>query len=75
MTTWAICSGAKSLVDYAHLIGQVGVTRTQLTPSGKAVFGDEVVNVISDGELIAKGTAVEVIEVQGNRVLVRTREE
>jgi membrane-bound ClpP family serine protease len=64
----------ESLVDYAHLAGQVGVTRTQLTPSGKAMFGDQVVAVISDGELVAKGTEVEVVEVHGSRVLVRPRE-
>jgi membrane-bound ClpP family serine protease len=65
----------ESLVDYVHLIGQVGVARTPLTPSGKATFGDRVVAVISDGEWIAKGTEVEVIDAQGNRVLVRPREE
>jgi membrane-bound ClpP family serine protease len=64
----------ETLVDYAHLIGQVGITRTQLTPSGKATFGNQVVAVISDGELIAKGSEVEVLEVQGNRVLVRARD-
>lgn len=61
----------ETMVDYSHLIGKVGVTRTPLTPSGKAVFGDEVVDVISDGEWAGRGSAVEVIEAQGNRVLVR----
>jgi membrane-bound ClpP family serine protease len=65
----------ETLVDYAHLIGQVGITRTQLTPSGKAIFGNQVVAVISDGDLIAKGCEVEVLEVQGNRVLVRARDD
>jgi membrane-bound ClpP family serine protease len=64
----------ESLVDYTHLVGQVGVTRTQLTPSGKAIFGSQVVDVISDGEVIAKGSAVEVMEVHGSRVIVRAHE-
>jgi len=62
------------LVAWGHLSGKRGVTTTQLTPSGKARFGDEVVDVISDGDLIPKGTAVYVAEVLGNRVLVKVAE-
>jgi membrane-bound ClpP family serine protease len=63
-------SHRESLVDYEHLMGCVGKTRTQLTPSGKAVFGDELVDVISDGTVIPKDTSVRVIEVAGNHLLV-----
>ncbi|MEQ8787316.1 MAG: NfeD family protein [Pirellulaceae bacterium] len=61
----------ESLVDWTHLVGQPGVAVTRLTPSGKAQFGDEVVAVISDGELLDPGTPVVVEEVLGNRVRVR----
>ena len=64
----------ESLVAWGHLAGKRGITTTQLTPSGKARFGDEVVDVISDGDLIPKGTAVYVAEVLGNRVLVKSAE-
>jgi len=60
----------ESLVHWEHLSGKRGVATTQLTPSGKARFGDDVVDVISDGEVIAKGSDVYVAEVHGNRVLV-----
>ena len=40
-------------------------------PSGKAHFGDEVVDVITDGEAIENGVEVAVKEVHGNRVIVR----
>ncbi len=40
-------------------------------PAGKARFGDSVVDVIADGEMIEPGKTVEVVEVRGNRVLVR----
>ena len=62
----------EALVAWGHLAGKRGITTTQLTPSGKARFGDEVVDVISDGDLIPKGTAVYVAEVLGNRVLVKS---
>ncbi|MCA9172849.1 MAG: hypothetical protein KDB23_34575, partial [Planctomycetales bacterium] len=35
----------ETLVDYRFLIGQTGTARTPLIPSGKAVFGDYVVDV------------------------------
>lgn len=60
----------ESIVDYGHLLGREGTTRTQLTPSGKAMFGDELVDVITDGIVIPKGSQVRVVEVTGNRVLV-----
>ena len=51
-----------------------GLTVTQMTPSGKARFGDSRVDVISDGEVVACGTDVVVVEVRGNEVLVRAVE-
>jgi membrane-bound ClpP family serine protease len=65
----------ESLVDWQYLTGKRGVTTTPLTPSGKARFGDDVVAVISDGELIDPGTEIYVEEVLGNRVLVKPVEE
>ena len=60
----------ESLVDFAHLIGRSGTTTTPLMPSGKARFGDELLDVIADGEAIDRGEAVVVVEVRGNRVVV-----
>ncbi len=62
----------ESLVHWDYLLGKRGVTVTPLTPSGKARFGDELVDVISDGDLVAAGTDVTVAEVRGNEVVVRT---
>jgi membrane-bound ClpP family serine protease len=60
----------ESLVDFQHLVGQRGIATTRLTPSGKARFGDESVDVITDGVAVAQGTPVVVTEVSGNRVVV-----
>ena len=64
-------SRRESLVHFENLLGERGITTTQLTPGGKARFGEQLVNVIADGEMIPSGTAVVVEEVHGNRVLVR----
>lgn len=53
------------------LLGQLGQVTTPLHPVGTALFGERRVTVISRGELISPGTSVEVIKVEGNKVLVR----
>jgi membrane-bound ClpP family serine protease len=62
----------EALVDFQHLLGHHGVATTQLTPSGKARFGNKLVDVIADSEVISRGTEVVVIEVHGNRVVVQS---
>ena len=59
------------LGPYANLQGVRGIAVTVLRPSGKAQFGDRMVDVISDGPFIEVGRSVQVIEVNGNRVVVR----
>jgi membrane-bound ClpP family serine protease len=61
---------AEMLADYSRLLNQTGVTTTPLRPSGKARFGEETVQVVSDGSMIDKGVAVTVVEVRGARVMV-----
>ena len=64
----------EALVHLEHLVGQCGVTATQLTPGGKARFGEEFVSVLSEGDVIPAGSEVRVVAVRGNEVLVRTVE-
>lgn len=59
------------VADFQHLVGHRGTAATLLTPAGKARFGDELIDVISDGELIDAGREIEVTSVRGNRILVR----
>ncbi|MHB8519364.1 MAG: NfeD family protein [Limisphaerales bacterium] len=53
----------------AHL-GRIGVTVSVLRPSGKAQFGDEILDVISQGELVGKGRPVRVIGDSGAAAVV-----
>ena len=52
------------------LLGQVGVAYTLLRPAGTAVIGGRRVDVISNGDFIAKGSRVRVIACQGTAVVV-----
>ncbi len=64
----------ESMVNWQHLMGQRGRTLTPLVPAGKAKFGHEVIDVVSEGLLIDPNQSVVVVEVSGNRVVVRTDE-
>jgi membrane-bound ClpP family serine protease len=61
----------ETLADRSHLRGQVGSAVTPLMPGGKASFGDEVVDVVSEGDPIDRGAPVRVVDTLGNRVIVR----
>jgi membrane-bound ClpP family serine protease len=55
----------------ASLLGAIGVASTVLRPAGTVQFGDEFVDVVSDGGFISAGTRVQVIEVEGTRIVVK----
>lgn len=67
-------SQREALVRFEHLRGALGITETRLVPAGLARFGDEMVDVVSDGDLIERGRPIVVVSVQGNRVVVRNAE-
>jgi len=51
-------------------IGQVGATISALRPGGKAQFGNEILDVISQGDMIAKGQKVRIIGHSGTEAIV-----
>jgi len=53
------------------LLGAIGVAVTTLRPSGKAQFGDEFLDVIAEGDYVNPGSRVQVIEIEGNRIVVK----
>lgn len=46
-------------------LGEVGEAVSQLRPSGKAQFGDKIIDVISSGEIVEVGTQVKIIRHSG----------
>jgi membrane-bound ClpP family serine protease len=55
----------------AALLGAIGVAATTLRPAGKARFGDDYLDVIAEGSYVTAGTRVQVIEIEGNRIVVK----
>jgi membrane-bound serine protease (ClpP class) len=53
------------------LLGQVGVVRSKMLPSGAVEIGGQIVDAVSQGQAIEPGQYVTVVEVRANRVVVR----
>jgi membrane-bound serine protease (ClpP class) len=53
------------------LLGQQGTLDADCRPAGIAHFEGRRVDVVTRGEWVTSGSRVEVVEVQGNRVIVR----
>lgn len=58
--------------DKAYLAGAEGVATSDLRPAGVARFGNERVDVVSEGDFIPVGSTVRVLRVEGMRVTVRS---
>lgn len=58
--------------DERHeLVGRVGVARSKMLPSGAVEIDGRMIDAVSQGQAIEPGEYVKVIEVRGNRVVVR----
>jgi membrane-bound ClpP family serine protease len=67
----SVIAEREALARFDHLVGRHGVAFTPLVPSGKARINDELIDVLTEGEFVDRGQAVEVIETRGHRVVVR----
>ena len=52
-------------------VGDLGVVVSTLRPTGKAKFGEKIVDCVAVAEFLDKGTMIEIIEIHGNRVVVK----
>ena len=62
--------GFKSSDDLAHLTGRRGRAETPLRPAGRVSIDRRTYDVVTDGEFIARGEDVLVLEVNGNQIIV-----
>lgn len=59
--------------DNTNLLGREGIALTPLRPSGLALFGSEKLDVLSNGEFILKGEKIQIIKVEGNKIIVKQK--
>ncbi len=62
-------SSARDRLD--DLLSEEGIALTTLRPSGIANIKGNKIDVISEGEMISKNTRIKVIDVKGNRIIVK----
>ena len=62
---------ASSPEEDRRWLGKRGTTASDLRPAGIAHFNGERVDVVSEGDFIEAGQPIEVIRVEGNRIVVR----
>lgn len=60
-----------SELNLSHLIGQSGMTTTSLRPTGKARFGDLIVDATAETGSLDQHQTIEVVATRGLRVIVR----
>jgi membrane-bound serine protease (ClpP class) len=53
------------------LVGSVGVALSNLRPGGKAQFGDQVLDVITEGDMLARGQRVRIIGFSATEAIVQ----
>ena len=64
-------AGTVPQIDRVELVGNTGTALTDLRPAGVARFGDDRVDVVSEGDFIPVGSTIKVLRVEGSRVTVR----
>lgn len=57
--------------DYARYLNQTGITLTSLRPVGRAQFQDDILEVLSLGDMIEEDKSVVVCRVEGNKLFVK----
>ena len=57
--------------EFTALMGARGTTVSPLRPSGTAMFDRQRVSVVADGQFIPANSPVDVVAVEGSRVVVR----
>lgn len=62
---------AHSASNYRDLTGKTGLTTTMLRPAGTAMIDSKRYSVVTSGEYIEKNEKIEVIMVEGSRIVVR----
>ena len=67
--------GYRADAGYGELVGAEGVAFTMLRPGGTGLFKGRRVSVSTEGEFIEKDTPITVMEVEGNRIVVRRKDQ
>ena len=66
-----ITGKVNELESGSYKVGDKGTTATELRPNGKAVFGEEKIEVYSTGEYIARNTEIEITKITHDKIYIK----
>ena len=58
-------------LELERLRGSIGRSVSPLRPAGMVRFGDAFVDVVAEGSYVPEGNRVQVVEIEGNRIVVK----
>lgn len=64
-------SGRVNVFEAKVVVGDIGISHTDIKPSGKAIFGEEKLDVFSNGIYIVKDQEIEIIRIENNKIIVK----
>ena len=65
---------AQIVAEQESRLGEIGITLSSLRPGGKAQFGEAILDVISNGEMIPNSTKVRIVAFSGREPIVERSE-
>ncbi len=57
--------------DFSSYVGKTGIALTPLRPAGVGEFGNERLDIVSEGDFIEKKSTIKIIRIEGYRLVVR----
>ena len=70
--TYAVTAeGGTEEEEMLPLVGKEGVAQSDLRPAGVAIIDGERIDVVTEGGMIDAGARIKVVDVEGNRIVVR----
>ncbi len=69
--TTGLLQSSQATVAAPPAVGTEGIAESDLRPSGKVIIRERLLDVITEGDYVEAGSQVEVLRVEGNRIVVR----
>jgi len=69
-TTEDVMPNSEAYTEFKTLVGQLGIAKTKMLPSGIIIINDRKYDAISDGFAIEVGQPIKVSAVRGNHIIV-----
>lgn len=58
-------------IEKGSNLGLEGIAYTNLRPAGKGIFGEERLNVVTEGDFIEKDTPIRISRIEGSKIIVQ----